>query len=367
LTPEFVKAFGKSIQKGNNFVLNVCPMCEGQKTFEFVGTGGLWKCESCTNGDVYDIASLRSRLSETELYAGLTIPEPEKPSGLIEVASYVPPPERNRIPTGFTALDRTLNGLGRGGLTVVTGKTAGGKSTFTGQLALNAIQAGENVCFYSGELSSALFQNWIFSQAAGAQYMKPITTEFGRTDFAVDAEAEKYIRTWLKNRLYLYDNTDTKIISQNDIISKFEEAHRFYGCNYFVIDNLMTAKTAAAGDRDFWRAQANFTNEVKAFTNHHDVITILVAHPKKGNDGESYEDISGASEISNFATNVIGVRKFDDFDKDKMKTDADGTITVTKNREYGEVGKFDIRFDKATRRLAGFNDEVTEYDWIKEW
>ena len=62
--------------------------------------------------------------------------------------------------SGIPALDMRIGGFYGGELSVWTGKRGGGKSTLLGQLLVEALDQGQRVCAYSGELAAWRFK-WI--------------------------------------------------------------------------------------------------------------------------------------------------------------------------------------------------------------
>ena len=52
-----------------------------------------------------------------------------------------------------------LGGLAEGELTIMTGKRGEGKSTLSGQIALNLVNDDIPICYYSGELNKDAFQD----------------------------------------------------------------------------------------------------------------------------------------------------------------------------------------------------------------
>ena len=105
-------------------------------------------------------------------------------------------------------------------------------STISGQLALNAVNAGHKVFFYSGELSAEAFQNWIFLQAAGKDYLNTYTDSFGETRYQIDRDyAEPHIRHWLTGNMILYDNRIIKTSESNTILDRATEAIKHFAEN----------------------------------------------------------------------------------------------------------------------------------------
>lgn len=287
--------------------------------------------------------------------------------GLIVLSEYRYEKKHGRIGTGFSSLDYLLGGLGESALTIITGKRGEGKSTFTGQLALNAVNDGHVCCFYSGELSAHMFQSWIYSQASGEENMEKMQDQFGNDIWTVDPFIQSRIESWLGRKFLLYDNSKIKKSERNTIIERFQLAHDKYNADFFVVDNLMTARYGIDSDRDFYRAQSNFATQLVEFCHKNRSHVLLVAHPRKGYGGREDTDIndevSGSGDITNLASNVIQVKKASD--KDRAETNADSFITISKNRDYGRTGKIRFKFNPASRRLVDMDNScISNYGWV---
>ena len=235
-------------------------------------------------------------------------------------------------------------------------------STITGEIALNAVEQGAKVCFYSGELNAGMFQNWILSQAAGERYMEAYTDRFGVTRFYPCEYAVARIKTWLLNKFVLYDNSIKKSSERNAILERFQQAKKYFGCTLFFVDNLMTARYTKDGERDYYRQQSNFVGELVDFAHQENCHVILVAHPKKGDTGDDNENVAGLSDITNRASNVLTVYR--QTPKEKFENGMDTILTLSKNRNYGALAKIGFNFDATSRRLIPADGEyVDRYGW----
>lgn len=293
----------------------------------------------------------------------------EEQDGLIVLSKYRYKGSVDRIGTGYASIDYLLGGLGETGLTVVTGKRGSGKSTWTGQLALNLMESGRNPCFYSGELSAHMFQNWIYSQACGSQHVTITQDKFGNESYVVDEYIRSRIEAWLGNRFTLYDNSKVFRNENDAVLKRFRIAHEKYGSNLFIVDNLMTARYGIDNEKDFLRSQANFAARLCEFSLETSSPVILIAHPRKEatgyggrKDEDINEDVSGSGDITNLATAVIQLKRASE--KEQEETQADAFVTIAKNREFGRCGKIRMRFDPLSRRLTDMdNTTITKFGW----
>ena len=281
--------------------------------------------------------------------------EPAPIKGVLELSKvpFVDPISIPRIMTRIPRLDNMIGGLSEGGLTVVSGKRGNGKSTIFGMMALNAIEQGEKVCAYSGELSSYKFLEWILLQATEQKYIEYKTDpRSGKNICCVSSEIQKRIKAFLEGNFYLYDNSVIQDDKQTEsILRVFEACARRYGCRLFLIDNLMSALCSPDEEN---KAQARFTSQLKAFAVKYKAHVILAAHPRKEKVGETFtnDSISGSSAISNLADVVLNIER------------SPKGIRVTKNRDFGVTGFINTCYDPTNRRLyqADIGDKVV-YSW----
>lgn len=338
--------------------LATCPLC-GEAHALQIYEGDIWRCISCNKNGDYD--TLKDLMGDDLAILVDRLGKPKPPEGLIVVSEYVKPKTGNPAATGFGPLDRMLGGLAPGMITVMTGKRGEGKSTLAGQMALHMVNDGRKVCFYSGELNAGTFRDWIVNQAAGPRFVEAYTDKFGETRYRVDQWIEPRILAWLGKKLILYDNAIIKSSERNSILERFAIARQMYGCDVFVVDNLMTARISIDQERDFYRAQSNFVRDLTEFAIRHDSHVILIAHPRKSVGADINDGIAGTGDITNLASNVIAVSK-------KKDAEWDSEVEVTKNRQYGTVGAIRFDFNVKTRRFLlksgtqpdrlGWEDEV---------
>lgn len=281
--------------------------------------------------------------------------EPAPIEGILNLAdvTMVDPRSIPRILTKVPALDSMIGGLAEGSLTIFSGKRGEGKSTLGGQILLNGIQQGYNVCAYSGELTAQRFVDWIMLQATERKYIEAITdTKTGKTYGVVPFEIQRRIKDWINNKFFLFDNNNSSPLSQEDKILKiFTLCARRYNCKLFLVDNLMTVLSdSSASDEN--RAQGKFVAALKQFAVKYKVCVMLVCHPRKTKPGETFtsEDVAGSANITNLADTVINIEK--------------PNLRVTKNREYGICERIQCSYDPATRRIfqTAYGDRIV-YGW----
>lgn len=272
------------------------------------------------------------------------------PYGLIQLAD-VEPMDMAKMPkalSGIKELDKAIGGFLFGDLSVWTGRRGEGKSTLLSQICAESVDAGIRVCIYSGELRADRFQHWFHLQIAGSDYIKSFLDSSGKTINYVPKPTAYQIREWYRGRVWIYDNTISESGEEDSIINAFELAAKRYGCQVFLVDNLMTARYAFKSENGYYRAQSEFVGRLVEFANRYNVHVHLVAHPRKNDGGLKNDDVAGTADITNRASNVFSLERVDVEDQGRVGCDA--VLSVLKNRWYGAGAKIGLDFDEVSRR-----------------
>ncbi len=264
-----------------------------------------------------------------------------------------------KIPTGIGDVDNLLcGGIPFGVVTIVTGKSGKGKSTFVGQIITRALNKGDNVFVYSGEMPNYLFKNAIDFQIAGPANV----VEEDRRDYVkryVRKSAKDKIVEWYRGKCMLYDRTMVKD-EDTDLLNTIERMIVSQNVRVIVIDNLMTMinKTRVKGSK--LEAQSEVSNALEDMARFYNICIILVAHKRKdsGIDDEDMDDsIRGDSDIVNSAGVIIhyNVNK----DENTMEN-YPRVISVTKNRVFGRTSYrgWKVHYDEKSKRIYGDHDDL---------
>lgn len=298
----------------------------------------------------------------------LVLDAEELPSpGLLNVAEIDCDTESNvrRTSSGLALLDREIGGFAPGELSVWTGRRGEGKSTLLGQILLDAINQGRRVCAYSGELPSERFKRFIRQQAAG--YLHTTAQEdpwTGKTFFLVNDDVKGAIDRWFDGSLFLTDIRDKLAHDEDTILRLFEGSHRRYGCDTFLVDNIMTAQLRGEAEQGYYRAQSAFAGRLADFCKRLGVHVHLVAHPRKteGKRPLEADDVGGSGDITNRADNVLKVERVPE--ERVQELGYSSLLTILKNREFGARGKVKLEFNEPSRRLYPMGGSpAKKYGW----
>lgn len=266
------------------------------------------------------------------------------------------------IETGFIEIDKHIEDLKLGEITVLFGRNGEGKSTLISQIISHNLKKKVKTFLFSGELSPQKVQEWQYLQMVGNrnEFLREVKTKYTfkkePTPIVVNA-----IKQWHDGIWYLYnENNDNEFFKTLELLAKR------YGVKLFVIDNLMTVMEENADS--LFSDQANFTQHCKNFAIKNNVHLILAAHPNKLKhelDQEAIKgnldktDISGSNNIANKADNIISVERL--FGENRI---CDAIVTVLKDRESGRRKVLKYNFSKSSLRFYNDSTQETEtYGW----
>lgn len=270
----------------------------------------------------------------------------------------------DKIPTGITELDQTIGGMVMGQVILLTGKRGEGKSTLGSQIISEALDCGESIFAYSGELADFHFKRWLDLQLAGSNHVVRQETAFG-VSYTIPEETVRKISDWYKGRAFIYDNDyipDGKS-EYESLPETIEKVIKQYGTRLIFIDNLMTAMDAVNDQNNLYLAQGNFVGQLKKIAMKYQVVILLVAHPRKSNMAFTNDDVSGSSDITNKVDVVMSYGRAEEKDASYQSL-----LQVTKNRLWGKLrvgtDAIRLRYSEASKRV--FDDRPGKpkvYGW----
>jgi len=268
-----------------------------------------------------------------------------------------------KIKTGIRQLDRICGGLLLGHVTLLSGKRGEGKSTFMSQLVAEAIDQGNAVFIYSGELPNYHFKNWLDLQLAGKAHIESTMNEFGDNEYFLSAETTEKINRWYSDKAYIFDNSAVSDDEYEGLLRVITDSICRYDIKLVCIDNLMTAMECDAST-DLYRQQSVFVKQLEKLAQQYDVAVVLVAHPKKTNAEFDNDTVSGSADITNAVSFVWN------YQRAKVEESCDSRLMVTKNRMNGKylIGENAISLyysEKSKRILANVNQDK-EYGCFKK-
>lgn len=273
-----------------------------------------------------------------------------------------------RIKTGIYDIDKTIGGMYLGQLILITGKRGEGKSTLASQIFANAIDQGYSAFAYSGELPDYHFKNWLDLQISGSQNIRERQNEYGETDYWLSDKTVGRINDWYAEKAYIFDNNVTldelaidgrKSESGEEItlLGAMQQAVCRYGIKFVLLDNLMTALDVEPTS-DLYRAQSEFVKKVKSIAVKLNIVVVLIAHPKKEQNGKELDNdsVSGSSDITNAVDVVMTYSSNNGEDKERYQS----LVGITKNRLTGRKllkdNRIKVMYSNKSKRIICDND-----------
>lgn len=277
------------------------------------------------------------------------------------------------IPTGYKELDKKIIGLLMGDVTVLSGLSGSGKTSWIDCVVLNAVQRGYKVGIWSGELQDFRFQSWIDQISAGKNYV--CKKEGYENYYYAPKNIANQINKWLEGKLFLYNNNygskwqqlfaDIKTLVENE------------GTQLVVLDNLMALQIDSY-DGDKYTQQTRFINDLKEYAKAKNIHVILVCHPRKEGGFLRKESISGTADLTNLADSVFIIHRIgkdfeqragEFFGKDKVipYLKYNSVIEVCKNRSMGVIDLLvGMYYEVESRRLKNEISENIVYGWQEQ-
>lgn len=258
--------------------------------------------------------------------------------------------EGNYIHTNIRTLDYALNDLGPKMLTLITGRSNGGKSTLVNQIMLNAIDGGNGVLLVAGEGLDNIIINNLYRGVIGGNEELCRESEINRRSFLEpkDEVLEK-LKAWRKGKFSILNKNISGIKSDDELFYKIDRIMDYMKSDLVVIDNMMSIINVGSASEKFER-QAEFMERCLNLAKNRNVHVVVVAHPNKTlRKGErmEFEHISGNQDIANKADNIISVQRYNM--GGKTRSGVNGAIEVLKNRYFSNLPKIDVHFDEWTK------------------
>lgn len=195
----------------------------------------------------------------------------------------------------FPILNKFLKGHRKGELTILTGSTGCGKTTFMSEYSLDLALQGVNTLWGSFEIRNTRLASTLLRQLAE----KPLDENI--TEF--DYWADKF------EKLPLYFMTFHGQQTIKVVMEAIEHAQYVHDINHVIIDNLQfmmgTSDDPRHMDR-YWKQDA-IISSFRTFTTHKNCHVTLVIHPRKERDSEDLttSSIFGSAKASQEADNVL--------------------------------------------------------------
>jgi len=211
-------------------------------------------------------------------------------------------------------------------VTLWGGFSGSGKSAITNNVAACALAQDTRWCIASMEMPPARTLHRMILQL------------LGRTPSIAEV---RQVMAWLNDKLWMFNVMGTSKVDR--MLAVFEYAARRYDIRHYVVDSL--AKCGL--DEDDFNSQKRFVERLTDFARQHTSHVHLVAHARKGNDGENdhrpgKHDVRGATAITDMVHNVITIWR--DRDSEQQVQRSRVVVEVCKQRNHTWEQVFDLEF-----------------------
>ncbi|XP_072312445.1 twinkle mtDNA helicase [Eucyclogobius newberryi] len=233
--------------------------------------------------------------------------------------------------TRFPELNRILKGHRKGELTVFTGPTGSGKTTFISELALDLCMHGVNTLWGSFEINNVRLAKIMLTQFA----MQRLEDNLEQYDYWADKFEE----------LPLYFMTFHGQQNIKAVLDTMQHAVYLYDINHVIIDNLQFMMGQENLTLDKFAVQDQIIAAFRRFATNSSCHVTLIIHPRKEEDDRELQTASifGSAKASQEADNVLILQE-----KKLVTCPGRRSLQVTKNRFDGDVGIFPLDFIKSS-------------------
>ncbi|KAL4122384.1 hypothetical protein QTP88_014719 [Uroleucon formosanum] len=234
--------------------------------------------------------------------------------------------------TKFPALNKIIGGHRRGELTLLTGPTGSGKTTFISEYSLDLAEQGLPTLWGSFEIRNQRLAKIMLQQFA----KEPVHLNLDLFDNLAD-QFEK---------LPLYFLTFHGPQPLNIVMDAVVNAVYVYDIGHVIIDNVQFMMGIGAkydmGSERFWQ-QDSIIAEFRRFATYSNCHVTLVMHPRKEKDVEqlSISSIFGTAKATQEADNILIIQN-----KIMESLQIKKYLQVSKNRYSGNLGVMSLEFNK---------------------
>ena len=258
-----------------------------------------------------------------------------------------------QVSTGWKSLDKKLyGGFNRGELNIFAGSSGAGKSLFLQNIAMNFLELGQNVIYFTFELSEELSAMRVDSMTTGVP-TNEIFKKIDEVELAVKLKRQKQGGSFQIKYMPSGSNT-------NDIRSYVKEftIQKGVAPDVVLVDylDLMFPVNKKISPTDMFIKDKFVSEELRNFAVEQQIVLVTASQLNRGAIEEVEYDqshIAGGISKINTADNLIGI-----FTSRAMRERGRYQIQLIKTRSSGGVGsKIDLAFDVDRLRITDLDED----------
>lgn len=237
----------------------------------------------------------------------------------------------------FLSFNEKIGGLRKGEITVITGETGSGKSTYALNIIHDLMEQDKRILIISTEMKPSSIVGKFYSMHLNCPY------------YNCGPEEINIAENWLAKKILLFVDVHGEI-SIESIEEYIEYVKRKYDVEFVLLDHL----------HYFLRTSDNMVQEIENFmrglvkiTLKNDMNIFLIAHPSKlkNESGQVHmNDIKGASAIKQDAHNILTIWR--NLSAEEKGINEVGFFMEKVRDDSGKVGKFKMEFDSNNQRYS---------------
>ncbi|XP_067937283.1 twinkle mtDNA helicase-like [Watersipora subatra] len=235
----------------------------------------------------------------------------------------------------FPKLNTILKGHRRGELTVFTGGTGSGKTTFLSDYSLDLCTSGVNTLWGSFEINNV-------------RLMKLMVQQYAKKDLSEYIEDyDKWADKFESLSMYYMNYHGHEDIKK--VLDTMAHAVYLYDISHVIVDNLQFMMGSLDSGIDRFVRQDQIISEFRRFATKMNCHVTLVIHPRKEDGGAlTTNSIFGGAKAAQEADNIIILQT----NGIPGSTACTKYLQVTKNRFDGTLGSFRLIFNKAYKSFS---------------